>query len=57
MFSMWVFRVGASFILARNLEMGVFGVWVAMTLDWLVRAIFFVWRYFSGRWQNKQVLS
>ena len=53
MFSMWIFRVGASFILARNLQMGVFGVWVAMTLDWLVRTVIFVIRYRGNKWQLK----
>ncbi len=38
--SMWIFRIGLSFVLSKNLGMGVLGVWVAMTIDWVVRAIF-----------------
>ena len=50
--SMWVFRLGFSYLLTMVFHMGIFGVWVAMTIDWLVRGIFFVCRYKSGRWQK-----
>lgn len=51
-FSMWVFRVGFSYVLGRNLGWGVFGVWVAMIIDWLFRVICFEIRYFQGRWKK-----
>jgi len=51
-FSMWVFRFGFSVLLGTMLGMGVFGVWVAMTIDWLVRAVCFTFRYRSGKWQR-----
>lgn len=50
--SMWVFRFGFSYMLTMVFHIGIFGVWVAMTIDWLVRGIFFVCRYKSGRWQK-----
>ncbi len=50
--SMGVFRFGFSYLLTMVVQMGIFGVWVAMTIDWLVRGIFFVCRYKSGRWQK-----
>ena len=50
--SMWVFRFGFSYLLTMEFHMGIFGVWVAMTIDWLVRGIFFVCRYKSRRWQK-----
>ena len=55
LFSMWVFRILFSFILGRYLHMGVFGVWVAMTIDWAFRAVMFLIRYRSDRWQYKVV--
>ena len=55
--SMWIFRVGFSFFLCGPaVGMGIMGVWVAMYIDWIVRCIAFLWRYFSGRWQNRQVI-
>lgn len=50
--SMWIFRIGFSVLLGLYLKMGVFGVWVAMTIDWLFRAICFVIRYISGKWKH-----
>lgn len=53
MLSMWVFRVGLSFLLIYKLEIGVLGVWIAMTLDWAVRSLVFLIRYRGIRWQMK----
>lgn len=54
--SMWVCRIGFSYILGRHFGMGVFGVWVAMIIDWCFRSICFIWRYFSGKWYGKQAV-
>lgn len=54
--SMWIFRIGFSYILASFLNWGVLGVWVAMFIDWFVRAACFVWRFASGKWKNIQFL-
>jgi len=51
--SMWLFRVIASYILGRYMGLGVFGVWIAMTIDWLVRAVAFVVRYKQEKWVEK----
>ena len=50
--SMWIFRIGFSWILGVKLEMGILGIWVAMTIDWLFRAICFTVRYVSGKWEK-----
>lgn len=46
--SMWIFRIAFSYILGKYMGIGVFGVWIAMIIDWCFRAILFVYRYFSG---------
>lgn len=51
-FSMWVFRIGFSYLLGQTLGWGVFGVWVAMVIDWVFREILFVIRYFRGGWKK-----
>ena len=53
--SMWIFRIGFSFVLGKYLGMGVFGIWVAMTIDWLFRTVFFVVRYRGSRWQRHKI--
>lgn len=55
--SMWVFRVGTAYLLADYLQFGLLGVWIAMTIDWLFRAICYVVRYRGGKWIKKRVQS
>ena len=50
--SMWIFRIGFSVVLGVYCHMGVFGVWVAMTIDWLFRAVCFSMRYLRGKWKH-----
>ncbi len=51
MFSMWIFRIGFSYLLVP--QIGLLGVWVAMFIDWIVRAVVFLIRFLSGRWKTK----
>lgn len=48
--SMWVFRVGLSYLFGQNMGMGLLGVWVAMSVDWVFRAACFIYRIASGKW-------
>lgn len=54
--SMWAFRIGFSYLLAKGLQMGVLGVWIAMTTDWAFRILCFAIRFFRGKWMNKQLI-
>lgn len=54
--SMWVFRVGASYLLSKYLGMGLLAVWVAMTIDWAFRAILYTIHYRRGTWK-KHIVS
>lgn len=49
--SMFIFRIGFSYIIGVNMGMGAIGVWIAMILDWVCRIICFVARYVSGKWK------
>ena len=51
--SMWLCRILLSYVLGRRLGMGVFGTWVAMTIDWQVRIVFFLLRYRGRRWERR----
>lgn len=53
--SMWIFRIGFSYLMGQYLKMDVFGVWVAMTIDWVVRALFFMLRYKGRRWELHKI--
>ena len=43
--TMWTCRIGLAYFLGRYLALGVFGIWIAMTIEWCVRALFFVPRF------------
>lgn len=47
--SMWTWRIGFSYVLGQTFHLGVKGIWIAMTVDWLFRAICFVLRFLYGR--------
>ena len=53
--SMWAFRLVLGVVLSKNMRMGLVGVWIAMYVDWVVRAICFVLRYRSGKWMTKAI--
>lgn len=48
--SMGICRIGMSYVLGSYFHMGVFGVWVAMTMDWAIRAVIFMVRYHGKKW-------
>lgn len=54
--SMWIFRIGFSYLVGKYMGLGVFGVWIAMVIDWVVRAICFVIRYFNGKWKHGAIV-
>ena len=56
MVSMWLFRIIFSYVLGKYFGMGVFGVWVAMVIDWVFRALCFVIRYYRGGWKKQALV-
>ena len=57
MFSMWIFRIGFSYVLGSWMQMGLAGVWLAMEIDWVVRAAFFLLRFRGHRWEQARVIE
>lgn len=55
--SMWIFRIGFSYLLGLYFGLGVFGVWVAMIIDWVFRGSIFIVRFFSGKWKLQKGIS
>ncbi len=51
--SMWAFRVIGSYVFAIFLELGIYGVWIAMFCDWLFRGSLFFIRLINGKWLLK----
>lgn len=51
--SMWICRIFFGVFFGKLLGFGVLGVWMAMILDWCVRSVFFVVRYYRGKWMKE----
>lgn len=57
--SMFACRVALSYVLACSwgADLGLAGVWLAMVADWVVRAAFFLLRYWRGGWKQIKVIE
>ncbi len=53
---MFVCRIALSYVIADWMGIGVFGTWIAMFVDWYVRAGIYVYRYFSNKWTEYRVV-
>ncbi len=51
----WVIRLSLALLLGVYLEMGLFGVWLAMATDLYARGILFFFRFRSGYWKDIKV--
>ncbi|MDR1002863.1 MAG: MATE family efflux transporter [Oscillospiraceae bacterium] len=51
--SMWIVAVGLSYVFAIVLGWGLAGVWIAMAMDEIIRAVIFIFRFRSGKWRGK----
>lgn len=56
MISMWIWRIGFSYVLAIQFGMGVLGVWVAMTIDWGFRALCFCIRFHKAKYRSMTMI-
>jgi Na+-driven multidrug efflux pump len=54
--SMFIFRISVAYVLGVIFHMGVIGIWIAMGIDWMFRAIVYIARYKGGKWKNFQVI-
>lgn len=54
--TMWVVRIGLSYVFALTFHLGALGVWLAMICDWVVRDVLFVGRFARGKWKSRQLV-
>ena len=55
-FSLWMFRLLAGYVLAVHWGMGIFGVYLGMYIDWIFRAVCFLLRCRGESWTRKRVI-
>ncbi len=51
----WLVRVGLALFLIKIVGLGLLGAWLAMAIDWAVRAFFLMYRWRGGKWQKISV--
>jgi len=56
MATMFGARIGMAFVLGKYMNMGLFGVWLAMQLDWAIRSVLFIFRFKKGKWKEIKVI-
>ncbi|MEG2420670.1 MAG: MATE family efflux transporter [Oscillospiraceae bacterium] len=54
--SMFLCRIGLSYLFCWVFQWGLLGVWLAMFMDWVVRAIIFEVRFRHGTWKHLRVI-
>lgn len=52
MISMWTWRVGFSYVMVYTFRLGVLGVWIAMTIDWVFRSTCFLTRFHKEKYRR-----
>lgn len=48
--TMFFCRIALAYLFAIYLSIGMLGTWAAMFVDWFVKSVLFVWRYFNNKW-------
>ncbi len=56
LFVMFTCRIALSYVISYWMGIGVFGTWIAMFIDWYVRAAIYIYRYFSNKWTEYRVI-
>ena len=55
MFSVWVARLGLTYVLLNVVRTGIVGAWYAMFADWAFRAALSVIWFRTGRWKKSTI--
>lgn len=54
--SMFVFRVGLSYLLVKVFHMGLISIWIGMFVDWACHSVFYIFRMRNGKWLQKKLI-
>jgi len=49
-------RIGLAYVFGKYMNMGLFGIWLAMQMDWIVRSVIYVFRFKQGKWKKIKVI-
>jgi putative MATE family efflux protein len=57
LFSLWIIRIPVAYILSKNPELGVIGIWWSIPIGWLSGLILYYGYYRLGYWKKKLVVK
>ncbi|MGB9808881.1 MAG: MATE family efflux transporter, partial [Caldanaerobacter sp.] len=52
---LWLFRIVMGSFLAKNFSMGIYGIWIGVFTDFIVRSIMYIFRFRAGKWKYIKV--
>jgi len=52
----WTVAVGLGYILGITYGLGLAGIWIAMAIDEIIRALIFIFRWQSGKWKRYSLI-
>lgn len=55
--TMFGIRLGMAYVFILVLKMGIYGAWLAMTLEWIVKGGIFIVRAKKGKWRTIKVIE
>jgi Na+-driven multidrug efflux pump len=53
--SLWLFQVPVAYLLSQPFGLGANGIWLALTLGWILQAALMFLRFRQGRWKLKRI--
>lgn len=53
--SMWVFRIGLAYLFIRFMNLPIAYIWLAMAVDWIIRAVYFICRFSARRLRPREL--
>ena len=53
----WAVAVVFSYVFGVEFKLGLVGVWIAMTIDELARAVIFIIRLKKGKWKERNLVN
>jgi putative MATE family efflux protein len=54
--TMFTIRIAMAYVLGLYMNLGVFGVWLSMILEWFVKGMIFYVRFVKGKWKKIKVI-
>ena len=54
--SMWGCRIICGYTLGIIMELGIYGIWLGMYIDWGIKSSLYLYRLYNGRWLHTSVI-